>query len=262
MRGAHVSSVLLMAALAGACQSDAVFDSQLGELGRVAFSYQRSCFFGCPVAQPLLSGTRERISVTGSGNDKGVRAKSGDADVAVFEIQRDCYCEREDDKAGRIEVAEDAKCEAPREKRCENAILVQSRESGDAELELRDAQDKLIDRTLVRVREADRARFRGTLASELGPHEATSFELRAGGTLNLELTLFDSRGRALLAPEGVHWTSSDADVVSVTAFLQAGGAELDSGLDVMLHGNAPGNAVIGVEVPGLEANLDCQVAGE
>src|ERR1043165_3840758 len=89
--------VLLLAAVSAACQSDAAFDSSLGELGRVAFRYQRSCFFGCPLAQPLLSGTRERILVTEAGNDRGVRAQTSDSAVAEFAMQRDCYCEREDD---------------------------------------------------------------------------------------------------------------------------------------------------------------------
>lgn len=251
--------VLLLAAVGAACQSDAAFDSSLGELGRVAFRYQRSCFFGCPLAQPLLSGTRERILVTGAGNDKGVRAKSSDSAVAEFALQRDCYCEPEGDSGGRIEVDEDARCEAPRTKSCENQILVQAKAAGDAELELRDSRGAVIDRTVVLVREAESARFRGTLASQLGPREATSFELREGETLNLELTLFDARGRALLAPEGVHWRSSDASVVRVTAFLKSGGAELEAGLDIVLLGGAVGEAEIAVEVPGLDAAVACEV---
>jgi hypothetical protein len=252
---------LLIAALAGACQSDATIDSSLGELGRVSFRYQRSCFFGCPLAQPLLSGTRERIALSSEGNVEGLRVKSSDADVAEFAIQRDCYCEREDDVGGRIEVDEDARCSAPRTKRCENQILVQAKGAGDADLELRDSHAAVIDRTTLLVREAQSARFRGTRSSALGPREATSFELREAETLDLELTLFDSHGRALLAPEGVHWRSTDASVASVTAFLQAGGAELDAGLDVVVHGDTAGEAEVGVEVPGLEAMVQCQVLG-
>lgn len=249
---------MLMAAL-GACQRDPSIDSQVGELGRVSFHYQRSCFFGCPLAQPLLSGTRQQIGVTGDGDRAGVRAESSDEDVAEFAIERDCFCERDGDEAGRIEVAEGAHCESPRVKRCENAILVQAKQAGNADLELRDSRGALIDRVGLLVRDAASARFRGKLASELGSREATSFELHQGDTLDLELTLFDDRDRALLAPEGVHWRSSDASLVSVAAFLQRGGAEIDAGLEVVLHGNAAGETEIGVEVPGLQTSVECQV---
>ncbi|HKU41427.1 MAG TPA: Ig-like domain-containing protein [Polyangiales bacterium] len=251
--------VILLLAVLCRCQTDDSLDSQLGDLGRVSFSYQRSCFFGCPLAQPLLSGTREQIAVTGAGDGRGVHAKSSDADVAEFALERDCFCERDDDVGGRIEVAEDARCEAPRVKHCDNAILVQAKAAGDVSLELRDEHDRLIDRATLLVRDAERARFRGTRASQLGAREADSFELRTGETLDLELTLFDARGRALLAPEAVHWQSSEPSLASVSAFLRPGGAELDAGLEVVVTGRAAGTATVRVTVPGLEASVECEV---
>jgi hypothetical protein len=254
-----VASLSLGAACVVACGGSGP-DPELGELGRARFSYQRSCFFGCPLDQPLLSGTREAIAVTGDGDAHGVTAESSAPDVAQFAVERDCFCARNDDLGGRVEVAEDAACDAPRVKHCDNRVLVQAGSAGDATLQLNTAAGQAIDRTTVSVRTANRARFRGTLASKLGAIEATAFQIDVGDTLGLELTLYDERGRKLLAPEGVHWSSSAVDVASVEAFLQAGGAELDAGLDVVINPHAEGEAEIGVDVPGLSTSVQLTVS--
>lgn len=41
-------------ALAGACEKESSETGRLGELGRVAFSYRRCCFFGFPLALRAL----------------------------------------------------------------------------------------------------------------------------------------------------------------------------------------------------------------
>jgi hypothetical protein len=254
-----VASLSLGAACLVGCEGPAP-DPALGELGRVQFSYQRSCFFGCSLDQPLLSGTREAIAVTGDGDAQAVTAESSAPEVAQFAVERDCYCARNDQLGGRVEVAEDAACDAPRVKHCDNQVLVRAGSVGDATLQLDDAAGQAIDRATILVRAADRARFRGTLASQLGALEASAFQVDIGDTLGLELTLYDAQGRELLAPEGVHWSSSAADVASVSAFLQAGGAELDAGLKVVVDPHAQGEAEIGVEVPGLSTSVQVTVS--
>src|SRR4051794_30329765 len=62
---------LFFAALAGCAQGQDVANGSRGELGHVEFNYQRSCFFGCSLAQPLLAGTRERIGLSDSGDAEG-----------------------------------------------------------------------------------------------------------------------------------------------------------------------------------------------
>ena len=53
----------LVLACAG-CGGDDFGSGTVGDDGRVEFSFQRSCFFGCPLEQPLLVGARERIELS------------------------------------------------------------------------------------------------------------------------------------------------------------------------------------------------------
>jgi hypothetical protein len=264
-RAAHVALCSLLL-LGGACDGGAVKPSgTLGEFRRVEFSYARSCFFGCPIEQPLLAGTRERIALSGAGDDAGLRADSSDDRVARFALARDCFCERRGGGGGRVAIAEDASCAGMghSEKHCENTVLVEAGVSGLAALELRDARDArdaLFDRVNVRVAEAERARARVTLPGQLGAAEHDEIALRAGESAEVELTLYDDAGRALLAPQGVRWRIEDGGVAEVAAWLIGRGAELDAGLDVTVEALSAGETALIAGVPGLEHRLPVTVA--
>ena len=150
------------------CEKKADESGTRGEYGRVAFNYQRSCFFGCPLEQPLLVGARERITVTGVGDDEHVTVRSNDDQLARFAIERSCFCQRGDEPSGRFEVAQSAHCEVPFHKHCDNDVLVEALAEGDPDLELRDATSAVLDRVQLRLREAAEAEFEGTFRDELG----------------------------------------------------------------------------------------------
>lgn len=247
------------AAVIGGCKSNDSEVHSRGELDRVSFAYQRSCFFGCPLAQPLLAGTRERITLDGPGDGEGVRVESSASEHAEFALERACFCQRSDGAGGRIEIADGAGCKAPYRKHCDNDVLVQAGSAGRARLELFDARDALIDRATVIVAEAESAEFEATFADRLGAVAGESFELAAGESFELALALYDAEGQKLLAPEGVHYRVQDADVATVNAFLLGGGAELQAGLDVVVNGKAAGETELEVDVPGLQAQVMLRV---
>jgi hypothetical protein len=249
---------LYIAVLAGCSNDEDVANGTRGELGHVVFNYQRSCFFGCSLAQPLLAGTREQIELSDAGDAEGVSVESSDADVASFALERSCYCERSD-STDRLEIREDASCPSAWRKHCDNSVLVAAADSGEAQLELRDAHHELIDRVSVIVHEAHDARFAATLPDKLGPVIGSHFELENGKSLDLALTLYDEAGLALLAPEGVDWHVDDVMVATLSAFLTGSGADLHDGLDVSVHATGPGDTQVHVSVPGLDTSVELHV---
>src|SRR6185503_19493590 len=154
-------------------------DGTLGSERRVAFAYQRGCFFGCPIGQPLLAGSQQTVTLSDPGDVPSIRVESSDPDIAEFALQSQCFCDRAGSDGG-IEVAADAECRARETKRCENSVLVQAHDAGDVLLELRDDDGTLIDRVGLEVREAERARFAITLPGAPGPTQTEDFELRVG----------------------------------------------------------------------------------
>jgi hypothetical protein len=254
-----LAAAALLPALAG-CEERATVDGQLGELGRLEFTYTRSCFFGCLIDQPLLAGTREAIKLEGDGAAQpNLSVHAEDEDVAQVALDRQCYCERED-TTGRLDVALDGRCEEPWHMVCENKILIEAGlEPGRTLVEVRDDSDQLLDRVTVRVEDADRARFFGTLPDELGERAGDKFTLPAQSRLELRLELYDEDGIELLAPEGVTWRVSDASVATLNAFLIGAGEEVSAGRDMVVETHAAGEASVEIDVPGLKAAIDVEV---
>lgn len=247
-----------IAALAGCAPDDGKSSGTPGELGHVDFNYQRSCFFGCPLEQPLLAGTREQIEVSARGDAEGVRVKSSNPDVAEFKLQRACYCERSDNDS-RLDIREDAKCEGVWHKHCDNQVLVEAHDPGSTWVELHEADGTLIDRARVLVHEAHDAQFAATLPDQLGSDEGTRFDLANGQSLGLQLTLYDAKGLKLLAPEGVDWHVDDVQIATLSGFLIPAGADVHDGLAVTVQAAGPGNTSVHVEVPGLSDEVAIHV---
>jgi hypothetical protein len=250
-----IGGVLLAAA---GCKPLESSDGTPGEQGRVAFNYQRSCFFGCPLEQPLLVGTRERIELSDAGDVEQLQVAASDPAIAEFAVERECFCQRRDDEHDRVEITQDASCSGIREKHCDNTVLVQALAAGVTDLELREG-DRLIDRVAVEAATAARARFVGTLKDRLGAIEGSQFELAAGESMQLEIELFDGEGRKLLAPEGVSWQMDDDAVAIVSAFLYGSGAQVSAGLSVVVEAKAEGSTSLAVDVPGLRAEVELSV---
>lgn len=245
---------LSLALLCFGCSSSDAREGTLGEQGKVEFSYRQSCFFGCPLLQPLLVGTRERIALSSPGASEGVSVESGDSGVATFALSRTCFCQQGKDTDDRIEIAEDARCGAARDKVCEASVQVSALSAGDAQLTLIDAQGSLLDRATVYVREADSARFS---ADALGSVE--SLALRPGERLALTVKLYDAQGQRLLAPEGVRWRTGREEIARVSAWLIGSGSELEAGSSVDVEAESQGDTELSIEVPGLEASLPLEV---
>lgn len=245
-------TLAVVGALAGCVGpgNDADGSGTLGSEGRVRFAYQRGCFFGCPIGQPLLAGSQQTVTLTGPGNALGVRVESSDTTLADFALETQCYCEQP--SGSRIEIADDAGCRAGEDEQCENRVLMQAHDAGDVQLELHRADGDLLDRIELEVREAARAEFSITPPGAPGPIETPDFELRVGDQAHVEVELYDAEGRELLAPVGVHWRVDDPTVAAISAFLIASAPMLDDGLAIDLEATAPGDTMLSVSVPGLE----------
>ena len=104
------------------------------------------------------------------------------------------------------------------------------------------------------------ARFTATLPNQLGPTSGTSFELAAGQSLGLALTLYDEDGLELLAPEGVAWHVDDVGVATISGFLTGTGADVHAGLSVNVQATGAGDTEVHIAVPGLDTSVEMHVA--
>jgi hypothetical protein len=231
----------------------------LGDLGLVGFGYDQSCFFECPIEQPLLVGAKEKIQVTGPGDDAGIVASTPNEDIVDLAMERDCFCEREDGNPGQLDIAKDATCPRAWKKHCDNIILVEAKKAGDARLELHSELKRLVDSVRLHVREADRAAFFATYMDRLGTLEAEDLDLAEGEKVELEVELYDEDGLVLLAPGGVSWSVGDESVAIVSAWLVGMGKEVEAGLGVSIEAKAAGATDVTVTVPGLESSIPLTV---
>jgi hypothetical protein len=254
-----LAAVFAVAFAASGCETRKTVDGQLGELGRIEFTYTRSCFFGCLVDQPLLVGTRETMRLEGeAGSAPKLSVRSTNDSVADFGLERQCFCEREG-TTGRIDVALDGMCEEPWQLICENTVQVGALEAGEAKVEVLSENDSVIDRVAVHVKEADRARFFATLPDEVGEQAGDSFSLAAESRLELRLELYDEDGIELLAPEGVTWRVTDPGAATLDAFLVGSGEEVIAGRDIVVETLTAGETSVEIDVPGLTAAIDIEI---
>lgn len=253
-------AVVLLVSPGLGCGEEMEPGGTLGDEERVYFTFQRSCFFGCPLEQPLLVGTRETIDVSEAGDGPGVSVESSDPEVLEVALERECFCERRDDRPGRLEISEGGSCEQDVwRKRCDNRVLVQTLEAGDGDVVLFDADERVIDRAAVHVREASSAELSAVYADRLGSESPDALELQVGEAAELEARFYDGTGKKLLAPEGVTWRVDDGSVAKVTAWLIGSGDEVSAGLSVSVEALRTGETELEVEVPGLTARLPMAV---
>jgi hypothetical protein len=251
-----LAAVLASLATAG-CKQEKTISGQLGERGVVEFKYTRSCFFGCVLEQPLLVGARETIRLSENANGPEITVRVQDDDVAELAVERRCYCERKD-TTGRLDVANDGRCEEPWFMTCENLIQIGALAAGETMLEVL-KNDEAIDRVAIFVKEAERARFFATLPDALGEVDGENFAVDSGSRLELRVELYDDTGLALLAPDGVTWTVSDPAVATLNAFLIGAGEEVRAGREIAVDALAEGETNVQIDVPGLTAGVDVEV---
>jgi len=238
-----------------ACQDDVADEPRSGALGVVDFSYRRGCFFGCSTEQPLLTGSHQTIDVTGPGDDEGVIVSTSDPDRIEVWLERECACVRNDNDNSRIEIANDASCDATHHKVCDNRVEVEAISEGAARVTLDSADGETIDHVGLQIRDAHIGSFFVTLPTVLGAREATEVTARVGDTIGVEVELYDGAGQKLLASDAVTWRVDDPQVAQVSAFLIGPTQELSAGLAASVHALTVGDARIDVDVPGLVTSL-------
>jgi hypothetical protein len=200
-------------------------ESTRGDLDRVDFSYQESCFQGCALEQPVLPDSRERISVTGPGDDAGINVGSSNPGVATFLVVRSCSPE------------------------CENEIVVKTHAVGDAKLELYSKTGELVDATTIRVRAMASATFqRVDENGELVPVDR--LELTSGQSVELWAEPLTADGKKLLGTQGFDWQSKDVNVIDLPA---------TQGRSVTITGREPGTTTLDMSVGSGTAAIEVSV---
>jgi hypothetical protein len=257
----RIACLSLLSFAAGGCSAD-LGESSAGELDAVEFSYQSSCFFGCELDRPVLSGSTLRISVSDAGDEAGVSVRSSDEAIASFAISRHCACERSGDgwaeaTTGSVELP----CSEGWTKDCNNSIAMSTHAPGDAHLELYSADQALIDRVEVHVRDAARARFESGAGDDF---EATNrLKLAPGETRAIRVSLEDTAGERLLAPDNVCWSVADPAIAAYSvgwdAWGERGSADLVAGDRASLRGVALGSTRLRISAQTLESELDVTV---
>lgn len=230
---------------ASACQAH-LGESTSGEAGAVEFEYTGwSCLFGCAMDTPLLVGTKQRISITGSGSDDdGVVAKSTNEAVATFAVERHCDCEQSNGTSTTIMSPTDGACEAGFRRTCDNSVTVNTLTPGEAGLELRTARGILVDRTMVVVDRARSVTLHDGDGNEIGP----TLSLREGDGLLVSAHLLDTSGERMLADEGVRW-----DVSGTAA--SSGFCLLCTSDETSLQADEPGKATVTMTAPGVRSSF-------
>jgi hypothetical protein len=172
-----------------------------GELGRMSFYYSSGtgCFFGCGLDRPLMRGTRELLFAEGTSALR----------TASFSV----------DPLDPVRVSDGAFSFEDRG-RVSRAFDVSAAVAGDAALSLLDEHGNVIDRVMLRIRDA--ARLTAAWAPynpNHGPSEsgwsASSVVQLSGNDVDVDISAFDDAGRRLQAASGVAVSVSDPRIVAV-----------------------------------------------
>lgn len=235
------SSTLLILAAAGMFSGcvdpeEVLIAGSDGEKKRVEFAYSGSgCFLGCPIDDALIVGASDTIAVTGAGNGAEITARSSDPAIATFTRNRQCNGDN-----------------GP----CNNYFEVETFASGDAHLELIGRDGEVVDRIKIPVRRAAEASFtRNSDGSSVDPVEGRFFDVNIGESIQIEAEFRDADGRILHGPSGgAKWRTSDEAVAGLDLAFFSNAA-------IEVQGNAPGEATLTVDMPGLSRSVTIRVSG-
>jgi hypothetical protein len=207
-------------------------NSTRGDMDRVDFSYHESCLLGCGLDQAVLTDSKERIAVTGRGDDASIGVGSSNPKVATFLVVRSCN-----------------------ESECNNDIVVKTHAAGDAKLTLYSATGELLDSATIHVRSADSVAFQavdGTGA--LVPIER--LDLTPGQSVELWAEPMTKSGAKLLGNQGFDWQSDDLEVLGFEDATPSA-----TGKSVHLVAGAAGNTELRVVAGGQSQALSILVVG-
>jgi hypothetical protein len=248
-----IGVALLGLAVLGGCSNPAEEHTN-GELGKVEFSYRASCFLGCDLQEPVLSGSTERVALSGPGNDAGLCVRSTAPGVASFSVERVCSCDQVHGTTGESYApGPSGACNTGYALSCRNYVDVQTGESGDAKLELVGSAGETIDRATVHVRAAEQIGFERIPAGKGGRVE--SLTLSAGDSVELR-ALALSGATQLLGTHGFSWHLDDAQVASFDYWSDAAlDAAPDDARVAALRAVSPGTTTLHVGAGGAEGRL-------
>lgn len=207
-------------------------NSTRGDMNRVDFSYHESCLLGCDLDQAVLTDSKERIGVTGPGDDEAISVGSSNPKVATFLVLRACN-----------------------ESECNNDIVVKTHAAGDAKLTLFSAAGDVLDSATIHVRAADSVAFQAVdPGGALIPIER--LDLTPGQSVELWAEPLSESGAKLLGTQGFDWQSDDANVAG---FEDATPSAL--GKTVQLIAGSVGNTELHVTAGGRSQALSIAVTG-
>jgi hypothetical protein len=197
-------------------------DKTIGEKGSVLFYYSSGsgCFFGCGLDKPMMRGTAERLFAKGASS---IRAASYSVEPTNLVMVTDALSFEDNGSAYR-------------------AFDLSALGVGDARFSLMSENGALIDRVMLRIRDA--ARLSAEWASYNENHSPTESDWSSsaviplsGNDVYVRVSAFDGNGQQLQAASGITVKVSDERVVVVKS------SETE-GAWLVLHPLSPGSAIM------------------
>jgi hypothetical protein len=228
MRFASLLPVLSLLPIVACAPSN----STRGDRNRIDFSYHESCLLGCGLDQAVLTDSKERIAVTGPGDEASISVGSSNPKVATFLVMRSCN-----------------------ENECNNDIVVKTHSAGDAKLTLYSAAGELLDSATIHVRSADSVAFQAVDSTgALIPIERLA--LAPGQSVELWAEPMTKNGAKLLGNQGFDWQSDDPKILGFEDATPSA-----TGKSVQLLAGAAGNTELRVVAGGQSQALSILVTG-
>jgi hypothetical protein len=224
-----------------------------GETGRLRFEYwQTICTKDCTLDRPALQGSRVEIVARARG-DLRVPYAATISSSEIGTITREifyCACDR---GAASRQVETEEECLPDETRECKLHVDVHAVKAGDVVISVLDPQERLVDRTTLQIRPADRLRlhvFEGE--AELAPREGVYVVPRAT-SLMLGWDVLDAKGVPLVySRDAISCTYSDEGVVGRATLL----GPID---DEHLRTVTPGQATIAVRATDAESTATFRV---
>lgn len=202
-----LASLALVSLLATGCSID-LGTSTNGEKGRAQFSYSATCFLGCAIDHPVMSGAAARITISGKGLPE-VEAVSGNPGVATVRTDHTYSCCKSDASSSECSTAKKGDtCPSGFSMEVSQSMKVEGLRAGFTRIALIDDAGKTIDALQLEVAEPVSATLRS------GSSSVDKLELAVGAGATLQAEVHDSTGRKLEGSDGLRYVTADAKIAS------------------------------------------------
>jgi hypothetical protein len=240
-----LASVFSISYAAAGC-SPHLGEDTVGENGTMRFEYS-TCLFGCSLEQNALQGSRVSIRVSGGNPDVAVVPRLTGTNIGAISSQmQSCSCQSsENGKSQSRTVQTSDTCTKTETKSCSLTLDIETKQAGDAKLEIIDGDGVVVDRVDVHVRPAARidVTVRDRTAGEQG-----IYEVRAGEKLKIASKVLDADGREMIfAQHGVSQAYADASIVGPDESVLIGSTTVEDAI-----AKRPGETSLTTRAPGAE----------